>query len=172
MLADVDLSLAAWLSAALPPRTEIDFGPPAGRAGERAGRHPAVNVCLHAVDEDTSGLRASEIRLRDETGRASGVALPTRRYALTYLVTAWAGDPVTEHRLLGAVLVAHAGHDHLTGEYLRGGLAEADECLPVYIGRAGLAVHWDRLGLAGHSGLVLTVLAPAVPPLEIGRAHV
>jgi hypothetical protein len=161
----VDLSLAAWLSAALPPRTEIDFGPPARRAAERTTRHPAINVFLHAVDEDTTGLRASEIRLRDENGRASGIMLPIRRYALTYLLTAWAGDPVDEHRLLGTVLLAHAGHDHLAGEHLRGALAEAGECLPVHIGRAGHDVRWDRLGLPGHNGLVLTVLAPAVPQL-------
>ena len=156
----MDLSLAAWLSAALPPRTEIDFGPPARRAAERTTRHPAINVFLHAVDEDTTGLRASEIRLRDENGRASGIMLPIRRYALTYLLTAWAGDPVDEHRLLGTVLLAHAGHDHLAGEHLRGALAEAGECLPVHIGRAGHDVRWDRLGLPGHNGLVLTVLAP------------
>jgi hypothetical protein len=165
VLADVDLSLAAWLSAALPPRTEIDFGPPARRADERAGRHPAVNLFLHAVNEDTSGLQASEIRLRDETGRTAGILLPTRRYALTYLLTAWAGDPLTEHRLLGTVLVAHAGREQLDGEHLRGALAEAGECLPVHIGRAGHEVRWDHLGLPGRSGLVLTVLAPAVPPL-------
>jgi Pvc16 N-terminal domain len=165
VLADVDLSLAAWLSAALPPRTEIDFGPPASRASERTTRRPAVNVFLHAVDEDTSGLRASEIRLRDENGRASGIMLPIRRYALTYLLTAWAGDPLAEHRLLGTVLLAHAGHDHLAGEHLRGALAETGECLPVHIGRAGHEVRWDRLGLPGHNGIVLTVLAPAVPQL-------
>lgn len=166
MLADVDLSLAAWLSAALPPHTEIDFGPPARRAGERAGRHPAVNVFLHAVDEDTTGLQASEIRLRDETGRTAGILLPTRTYALTYLLTAWAGDPLTEHRLLGAVLVAHAGHDQLGGEQLCGVLAEAGECLPVHIGRPGHEVRWNHLGLPERSALVLTVLARAVPPLD------
>jgi len=165
VLADVDLSLAAWLSAALPPRTEIDFGPPARRADERPGRHPTVSVFLHAVDEDTAGLPAGEIRLRDETGRTAGIVLPTRRYTVSYLVTAWAGDPLTEHRLLGAVLVAHAGQDELGREHLRGVLADADVCVPLHIGQSGRPVAWDRLGLPGRSALTLTVLAPAVPPL-------
>jgi Pvc16 N-terminal domain len=165
VLADVDLSLAAWLSAALPPRTEIDFSSPARRAEDRAGRHPVLSAFLYSVDEDTTGLPAGEIRLRDGAGRPAGILLPARRYAVTYLLTAWAGDPLTEHRLLGAVLVAHAGHDELGREYLRGVLAEADVCLPVYIGRASRTVAWDGAGMPRRSALALTVLAPAVPPL-------
>jgi hypothetical protein len=169
VLADVDLSLAAWLSAALPPRTEIDFGPPAQHIEGRARAHPRVSVFLHAVEEDITGMPAGEIRLRDAAGRPTGVMLPTRRYAVTYLLTAQAADPLAEHRLLGAVLVAHANQDQLGPEHLRGVLAEADVWLPIHIGRADRALARDRAATPDRSGLVLTVLAPAVPPLaQIG----
>jgi hypothetical protein len=120
---------------------------------------------LYAVDQDTTGMPAGEIRLRDGAGRPTGIMLPTRRYAVTYLLTAWAGDPLTEHQLLGAVLVAHAAQDQLDREYLRGVLAEADVCLSVHVGRASSAMAWEVTGVPGRSGLALTVLAPAVPPL-------
>ena len=165
VLADVDLSLAAWLSAALPPRTEIDFGPPAQHAEGRARAHPKVSMFLYAVEEDTTGMPAGEIRLRDAAGRPAGVLLPTRRYAVTYLLTAQAGDPLAEHRLLGAVLVAHAIQDQLGPEHLRGVLAEADVWLPIHIGRADRALAGDRAAVPDRSGLAVTVLAPAVPPL-------
>jgi hypothetical protein len=162
VLADLDSSLGAWLAAALPARTEIDFGSP-DDLPDASRRRPLVNLFLHAVEEDTSGLAAADVRLRDADGRVRSALLPTRRYAVTYLVTAWAGDAAEEHRLLGAVLAAHAGRDTLDGECLRGALRMVDAHIPIAIGAGGAPAAPERLGAARHAGLALTVVVPVFP---------
>jgi hypothetical protein len=163
VLADVDVSLSAWLSTALPERTEIEFGSPAGLTGGTSRKHALLNLFLYSVDEDTDGLPATDIRLRDENGRVSAVVQPARRYALTYQVTAWTGNVLEEHRLLGAVLIAHAGQQVLDPDHLRGSLRIADAHVPIHIGAGRRPAVWDSLGLPMRTSLELTAFVPAIP---------
>lgn len=165
MLADLDSSLGAWLADALPARTEINFRSPDELPADRSRRHPLVNLFLYAVEADTSGLAASDVRLRDTDGRVRSALLPIRRYAVTYLVTAWTDDPAEEHRLLGAVLTAHAGHDTLAGDCLRGTLRGIDAHIPIVIGAADRPAVPEHIGAARRSGLALTVFVPVIPML-------
>jgi len=163
VLADLDSSLGAWLAAALPARTDIDFGSPDALAADRPRRRPLVNLFLHTVEEDTSGLAAADVRLRDPDGRIRSALLPTRRYAVTYEVTAWAADVTEEHRLLGAVLSAHAGRDTLDGDCLHGALRLVDTHIPIVIGAVGRPVPPDRVDAPRRTGLGLTVVVPVFP---------
>ena len=76
---------------------------------------------------------------------------------------AWAADPAEEHRLLGAVLTAHAGRDTLTGDHLRGALREIDAHIPITIGDVGRPAVPERVDAARRGGLALTVFVPVVP---------
>jgi hypothetical protein len=163
VLADVDVSLSSWLSTALPEHTKIEFGSPADLVDVKPRKHGLLNLFLYSVDEDTDGLPANDIRLRDENGRVSTVVLPVRRYALTYQVTAWAGDVLEEHRLLGAVLIAHAGHDALGPHHLRGSLSVVDVHVPIHIGAGRRPAVWDSLGMPMRTSLELTAFVPVVP---------
>lgn len=162
MLADLDSSLGAWLADALPDRTEVDFGSPDDLPTERP-RRAIVNLFLYSVEADTSGLAAADVRLRDADGRVRSAQLPTRRYAVTYLVTARAHDPAEEHRLLGAILVAHATRDTLDGDCLRGDLTGVDAHIPIIIGVDGAPAVPNRLDAPRHATLTLTVVVPVFP---------
>jgi len=163
VLADLDSSLGAWLADALPPRTEIDFGSPDDLLADRPRRRPLVNLFLHAVVEDTAGLAATDVRQRDADGRVRSALLPTRRNSDTYLVTAWAGDAAEEHKLLGAVLTAHAGRDTLDGDCLRGALRGVEAHIPIVIGARGHPAPPEHLDAARRTGLALTVVVPVFP---------
>jgi hypothetical protein len=160
VLADLDSSLGAWLADALPARTEVDFGSPDDLPADKS-RRAIVNLFLYSVEADTSGLAAADVRLRDPDGRVRSARLPIRHYAVTYLVSARAGDPAEEHRLLGAVLVAHATRDTLDGECLRGALAGVDAHIPIMIGTG--QVQTDQLDGPRRTNLTLTVVVPVFP---------
>jgi hypothetical protein len=171
VLADVDATLADWLSAALPAGTELDFAPPADLAERRRGRGARmVNLFLHDVRADPAGLAAAEVYLRDEQGRVRGVQSPLRRYRLDYLVTAWAEDVRAEHRLLGQVLAAPGGGDALAGDALRGELRELNLPLPVELCGQDEPVFWAALGLPARTALRLTVTAPVPPVVRLDVA--
>lgn len=162
MLADLDSSLGAWLADALPARTDVDFGSPDDLPAERP-RRAIVNLFLYSVEADTSGLAAADVRLRDADGRVRSAQLPTRRYAVTYLVTARAHDPAEEHRLLGAILVAHATRDILDGDCLRGDLTGVDAHIPIIIGADGAPAVPGRIDAPRRAALTLTVVVPVFP---------
>jgi Pvc16 N-terminal domain len=166
VLADVDASLAAWLSAELPAGTTIDFAPPAGLVDHRRSGRSArtVNLFLHDIVADPSGMAAAPVYQRDDRGRVRSVQQPLRRFRLSYLVTAWAPDTQDEHRLLGQVLAAQV--DALAGEQLHGSLRELNLPIPVELGgpgRGGEPLLWASLGLPARASVELTATA-TVPP--------
>jgi hypothetical protein len=170
VLADVDASLAAWLSNELPAGTTIDFASPAGLVDHRRSGRSActVNLFLHDIVADPAGQSSTEVYLRDSRGRVCGVQSPLRRYRLSYLVTAWGADTDEEHRLLGLVLAAHGGVETLTGERLHGVLRELDIPVPIELGLVGRGPGepgmWASLGLPARASFELCVTAP-VPPV-------
>jgi hypothetical protein len=161
VLADVDVSLRTWLTAVLPARTRVTFGSPAELAGQ-APRGAAVNLFLHSVVPDPVGMAACDVRLRDADGRVGAIGQPARRYALAYQVTAWCDDVLDEHRLLGAILVAHAGNPALGRAHLHGELAALPDAVPVDIGTVPAQLLWEAIGIPMRSSIELVVVVPAV----------
>lgn len=167
VLADVDSSIRAWLSAELSPGTEIGFDPPGllSTIARRPRRAAIVNLFLYAISENLDGLPSGPVRLRNADGRVTGAVSPPRSYHLSYLVTAWAADVAEEHELLGAVLGAHAERDVLDGDHLRGSL-RALEPLPMRLGWSPghhRQEMWGALGLPMRTAVELTITAPALP---------
>jgi hypothetical protein len=172
VLADVDDSLAAWLRATLPDGTRIDFGSPAALIDyRRTGRSPCtVNLFLHDIVEDATGLTTSSVYVRGVDGRVLGTQAPLRHYRLSYLITAWATDAAEEHRMLGLILAAHSGKDVLTPDLLHGGLRGLDIAMPVRLGahQGGPTdpVTWAALGIPARTSIELSVIAPVPPVLN------
>src|SRR6266545_367223 len=78
---------------------------------------------------------------------------PTRRYVLSYLVSAWAKTPDEEHRMLGRVLAAAPHREALPAELVTGVFAEEDEPVLVRVAVPGAgagADSWDLWPSLGH----------------------
>jgi hypothetical protein len=168
VLADVDVSLQAWLATQLAPGTEVGFDNPTLLAGiaPRPRGAGIVNLFLHHVAENLDGMSAGPVRVRDAAGRITAVHAAPRSYHLSYLVTAWASSAAEEHELLGAVIGAHTECDSLVVDHLRGSLRVLDTGLPMRVGwtPAGRSVElWGALGIPMRTALDLTVTAPALP---------
>jgi len=169
VLEDVDASLVALLGGRLPEGTTVSLEPPRRAWARRPPEGALVNAYLYDVREDVDGRKADWDDIRDERGRVVGRQPPPRRYELSYLVSAWAGDVATEHGLLGTVLALPGTGEVLPGEYRRGMLAETD--LPVLLSVSRPAppsnpgTLWAALGLAPRLAVDLAISAPLVPAL-------
>ncbi len=176
MLADVDASLAAWLVAELPAGATIDFASPAGLVDHRRTGKSActVNLFLHDISEDLTGMAGAEVYLRDANGRVNAAQGPLRRYQLSYLVTVWATDTEEEHRILGLVLAAHGRNEVLTAPWLHGSLRDLNIPMPVRLGMTSTNVgdpsRWAALGLPARASVELTITAPVPPDLRTNLA--
>lgn len=171
MLSDLHPSLRGWLAAALPAGTEVVFDSPAALA-RRSGRRAVLGLFLHDVREDPSGLAAAGYRVRGQDGRIAATVLPTPRYRLSYVVTAWAGEEEAELRLLDAVLCAHAGQQVVPAEFLMGTLRAQE--IPAQFGPPAdasvLPAVWQAATVPMRTCLELAVLAPAAPPRVLDPA--
>jgi uncharacterized protein DUF4255 len=168
VLADVDASLHAWLATQLAAGTEIGFDNPTLLAGigPRPKSAAIVNLFLHTVAENLTGVGSGPVRMRDDQGRVRAVHSAPRSYHLSYLVTAWASSAAEEHELLGVLIGAHTEQDALQGDHLRGALRTLEIGLPMRIGwtPAGTTTDlWAALGVPMRTALDLTITAPALP---------
>jgi hypothetical protein len=171
MIADVDASLAAMLKAeALAGgETEIAFDPPTleWAAGRSA---PVVDLFLYDMYEDSRyrGVAAPEPADRAAAGNGGSVAV--RHFRLSYLVTAWTKRVEDEHRLLGQVLEAMLGSDHIPAEHLRGRLREEGATvglgMPNPAGRSRVEL-WAAIG----GQLRLSIEVVALVPVRYSRQH-
>lgn len=186
MLRDVDTSLAAWLVEYLPPGAGVVFDAP---DQIRDGHQPAgtaLGLFLHEVREEAEITPADWSSVRGDGGQVIGRLPPQRRYRLTYLMTAWAGDRLTEHELLGNVLAGCAVHHIIPTSSLQGCLVDAGQpvmirCAPFDRGCDPREL-WAAWRIPPRTALELSVLAPlpitaltTVPPaprrLELNSAR-
>ena len=159
MLRDVDLSLAAWLSGYLPAGGDVVFD-----HGSADKSSLALALYLHDVREEGEMTPGSWSDIRGDAGVLVGRMPPQRRYRMTYLLTAWAGDTLTEHEILGNVLAGCAMHHVLPADCLRGCLADSEQpvmvrCAP---GERGCDPRelWAAWRMAPRTALELSALAP------------
>jgi hypothetical protein len=175
---DVDRSLRALLGAHVGGAdVAFDAPTPEWAAGVAGAKRPVLSLFLHAVDEDVAVRRADWDDVREADGRVVGRQPPLRRYRLSYLVSAWAGDPVEEHALLGRVLEVALVAEVVPLEHLHGRLAEQE--LPVVLEAAvrlpdvpAPPPHdlWSALGMPMRASLDLRVAAPLLPALSTDLA--
>ena len=169
VLDDVDASLAALLTRQLPDGTTVSFEAPSAAWVDSPPGKQVVNAFLYDIREEPNGRAADWDTVRDERGRVIGRQPPPRRYEMSYLVTAWAGDAALEHRLLSEVLRLAFVGEAVPTDCRVGSLAEN--------GRPVLRVvrqdppHspsqvWSDLGLPPRLVVDVAVTATLVPPLD------
>jgi hypothetical protein len=169
VLEDVDGSLAALLAQALPEGTTVTFAAPAQGWLDSPPGKQVVSAFLYDIREDPVGRSVDWDDVRDERGRVIGRQPPPRRYELSYLVTAWAGDTDLEHRLLSDVLRLVFRGDIIPDECRVGSLTQTH--LPVLLRLVRPdpphtpAQVWADLGLPPRLVVDLAVTAPLVPLL-------
>jgi hypothetical protein len=138
MFHDLDKSLKKLLERELPHVVSPDnirFETP---DNEFAPALPAVNLFLFDVQENRE-LRSNEWLIdRRPDGTATRKRAPTR-VNCGYLVTAWAKDVETEHRLLGDVIKALAPYATIPADVLCDGLRNQEPPLP--------AITWQAHGV-------------------------
>lgn len=166
---EVDTALRAWLHMGLPAGTEVSFDIPGKSFREQSRKRPTVNSFLYRVRQDPNRLAGNWVGVRARDGRVIGRQPPIRHYRVYYLLTAWTGDPESEHELLGTVLATLALQDTIPLPHLTGSLLEAGEPIPVTVAdpefpAASMDV-WQALGIPPRGSLDLVVTTPLVPPL-------
>lgn len=172
VLQDVDASLRTLLGSWFADeKVAITFEPPT--PDWAAEQHdPVVDLFLYDVREVLDGRVGEADDVRDDDGRVVGRQSPPRRYHLSYLVSAWAGDPEQEHRMLGRVLEAVPAHDTMPSRFLEGRLVEQGLAVSMRVGAvergggAGPTAVWAALGTAARTALELDVIAPLLPTMS------
>jgi hypothetical protein len=134
---------------------------------------PTVDLYLYDIREDLGRRDVGYERVRDRDGLVTGRQPPPRRFALSYIVTAWTQRPEDEHRLLSAILACFLRFEALPEDVLEGSLT--DQPLPVLVKVAlppaedrSISDLWTALGGELKPSLDLVVTAP----FDLGRAVV
>ena len=141
MIPSVDQALRDLLRDRLPAGTDVVLS--------ASDVRPAVSLVLFGVRDDVRGRAASWDDVRDGAGALLGRRAPTRRYELSYVVSAHADDVAVEHELLSTALIV---------------LTDGDHGLPMAL-RLGDALP-SELGFPPTASFVLTATVAYVPPLD------
>lgn len=174
MIEDVDESLRMLVRREALNGSDVDIAFDAPTRDWAARRNaPTLDLYLYDIREDLARRDVGWQELRDEAGRVTERRPPSRRYKLSYLVTAWTQRPEDEHRLLAAVLSCFVAHETLPEDVLTGGLAGGRQevyatiALPPPPDRS-LSDVWSALGGELKPSLDLVVDVP----LPVRRAEV
>lgn len=163
MLDDIDKTLKKVLTAAGLEDDMISFKPPDEAVTE--GIAPAVNLFLYDVRENRE-LRSNEwAQDRQLGGTVTRKRLPVR-VDCAYLITAMAGDPLSEHRLLGQVMTTLLRFRQIPAELLQGELVGQGP-LPTSSLQAcnlqSLSEFWQAMGNKARAVLNYTVTISVDP---------
>jgi len=147
--------------------SEISFEAPTTDWASRRPTTPILDVYLFDICEDVELRNVFFEDVRDAEGRVAHRQPPPRRFALSYMITAWAERPEDEHRLLSSALAALVGFAVLPADVLEGPLGEQSYPLVVTIGLApregrATADRWRAIGGKLKPSLDLVVVAPVV----------
>ncbi|MCU1670255.1 MAG: hypothetical protein JWP40_3182 [Blastococcus sp.] len=159
MLDDLDRTLRELLLGQVPDLAadHLHFEPP---DTDFTPAVPAVDLFLYDVRENRQ-LRSNDWELdRPGNGSVTKRRAP-RRVDCSYLITAWAGDPLSEHLLLGRVLRALLQSPVIAGDTPQGELA--GQQLPTSILQPtllqGIGEFWQAMGNKPRAAVHLTVTA-------------
>jgi Pvc16 N-terminal domain len=131
VIAAVSETLQTVLANAVRP---LDNPPPTAEVSDLQGPISAtparLTLFLFEAGEDPSAR--NKPRVRGVTAQKVTVAKPPMALCLRYLITAWGGDRLTEHRLLGRTMQVLYDGAIISGPDLRGAsLAGSNESLKV-----------------------------------------
>jgi hypothetical protein len=157
VLDDLDRTLRAVIGNEVAdlPADHLHFEPP---DADFTPAVPAVNLFLYDVRENRE-LRSNDWELdRPGNGQVARHRAP-RRVDCSYLITAWAGDPLSEHLLLGRLVTALLRSPVITGDAPQGELA--GQTLPTSLLQPtllqGIGEFWQALGNKPRAAVHLTV---------------
>ncbi|MEU8758934.1 DUF4255 domain-containing protein [Streptomyces sp. NPDC048659] len=166
MIDEVDEALRRLLaeSGLAAAGVEVAFDAPTRDWAARRST-PTVCVFLYDIREDHTRRGSGAGEVYDEAGFVVARRGPPRWFELTYLVSAWAGRPEDEHRLLSRVLVCLTARDELPTHLLGGTLAELGLLVPLDTGAGGpdapsASDVWSALGGELKPSIALRVRAP------------
>jgi hypothetical protein len=128
---------------------------------------PVVDLYLFDIRENLDRRQTAFENVRADDGRVLERRPPARRFALSYLITAWTQRAEDEHRLLSAMLSCFLRYDALPPEDLQGNLAEQPWPVPVSIALPppddrSVSELWSALGGELKPSLDLVIVAPFV----------
>lgn len=168
MIQDLDESLRALVrrEALNGSDVEVSFDAPTKEWSARRNT-PTVDLYLYDIREDMVRRHVEWEEVRDKAGRVTNRKPPTRRFKMSYLVTAWTQRAEDEHRLLSTLLTCFLANEFVPRDLLAGSLSGID--LPVLMTIAlpppsdrSLSDVWTALGGELKPSLDLVVTAPVV----------
>jgi hypothetical protein len=126
---------------------------------------PTVDLYLYDIREDLDRRDVVYRRTLDENGRVVDRRPPPRRFALSYLVTAWTKRPEDEHRLLARVLGCFLRLESLPDDMLEGALKQQGLPVPLKIALPpaedrSISDLWTALGGELKPSLDLVLVVP------------
>jgi hypothetical protein len=96
-------------------------------SGTVATSPPKLTIFLYEIAEDPPSRNRPHVR--PDPANPQVVRKPPMALLLRYLVTAWAGDQVTQHQMLGVALRTFYDESIFSGARLTGGLAAGTDAL-------------------------------------------
>lgn len=135
---------------------------------------PAINLFLYDVREN-QGLRRNEPVVNRGSNSTVTKNLPPVYVDCSYLITAWAGDINSEHKLLGTVMAVLLRYPVIPKNALptdpMNPLTQMENHLVTSALRPGhlqsMAEFWQVLGGKPKAALHLTVTMPVLPPAGV-----
>lgn len=172
MIDQLDKSLKTLLAQEVEDLNDqnIHFETPYGT--EFAPALPALNLFLYDVRENRE-LRDNEWRVERRNNTATKRRAPVR-VDCSYLITAWAGDADSEHRLLGKVIRALLRHPTLPAGVLSEGLQGQEVPLPTSSLQPGrlqsMGEFWQAMEGKPRAAInyTVTIGVEVHKPVEIG----
>jgi hypothetical protein len=167
MISEVDSALDALVrrDALNGSRVDVEFEAPTKDWVARRNA-PTISLYLYDIREDLPRRQIVAEPQRDaSTGHVTDHRMPSRRFRLSYLVTAWTQRPEDEHRLLSGLLSTFVRNEIIPRDLTNGSLAASPYpviltvCLPPPQDRS-LADVWSALGGELKPSLDLVATAP------------
>jgi hypothetical protein len=167
MISEVDSALDALVrrDALNGSRVDVEFEAPTKDWVARRNA-PTISLYLYDIREDLPRRQiVAEPQRNASTGHVTEHRMPSRRFRLSYLVTAWTQRPEDEHRLLSGLLSTFVRHEIIPRDLTSGSLAASPYpviltvCLPPPQDRS-LADVWSALGGELKPSLDLVATAP------------
>ncbi|HWL34892.1 MAG TPA: DUF4255 domain-containing protein [Frankiaceae bacterium] len=176
MIHEVDEALRALFVRDVLEGTDVEvrFDAPTKDWASRRNR-PALNLFLYDIREAAGERRYGDVPVRDDDGAVVSRRPLSRRFTLSYLVSAWTAKAEDEHRILAGVLGCLVRADELDRTLLTGGLADAGEPVQVTVGAAPKSDKhatdiWPALGGELKPALDVVVTAPLRPEVSVAVA--
>jgi hypothetical protein len=166
MIDDVDRSLKALVTRDVlnGSGAEVTFEAPTKEWSARRTT-PTLDLYLYDIQEDVDRRDLAYEDVHDDRGMVTERRPPPRRFALSYLVTAWTQRPEDEHRLLSATLSCFLRLERLPDDALQGSLE--DLRWPVLVSIAlppakdrSVSDLWTALGGELKASLDLVLIVP------------